>query len=436
MKVGLYLDNSSTPLVDLRRPDLGNPGIGGSQWQFAALAYHTRRLLPGAADLVLFANHPARLPEDVQTAQASDCLDAALKSQAMGCDIFVYRPTGGDANERLLDALDRLALKVVVWAHTTPGPRVLRRLAQSRQVKRIVCVSRQQWETLRDHEAFSKAAYVYNGIDTAPYHADGQQAKKNGLVVFMGNLVPRKGFHLLAEVWPAIVRRVPHARLAVIGNAQLYDRSKTLGPWGLAEEPYETRLRKYLSGPDGKPHESVSFLGLLGLEKTRVLQEAMVGVVNPSGIDETFCLAATEFQAAGTPVVSSAHLGLLDTVAHGVTGLLGKTTGGLRRNIVHLLENAPEAVAMGRAGSQFVEQKFNYDRICRKWLQLLLSVSADTPDNFPEGAEPPQGIPGLARHSLRRLKESFPPARGIPSLYEMSYRIECHQLVRLSERSR
>ena len=40
MKIGLYLPNESYRGVDLSRPDHGNPGIGGTEYNFLTLPYY------------------------------------------------------------------------------------------------------------------------------------------------------------------------------------------------------------------------------------------------------------------------------------------------------------------------------------------------------------------------------------------------------------
>lgn len=136
----------------------------------------------------------------------------------------------------------------------------------------------------------------------------------------MGAVIPSKGLHLLAKAWPEVKKAVPDAELFVIGNGNLYSRNKDtsgLGALGLAEKDYEQMFSKYIT-EDNKLSEGVHLLGVLGKEKYDVLAEMKVGVPNPSGRTETFCICAVEMQMMGARIVSKRCAGYLDTVYNGI----------------------------------------------------------------------------------------------------------------------
>ena len=58
-------------------------------------------------------------------------------------------------------------------------------------------------------------------------------------------------------------------------------------------------------------------MGNLGLEKFEILQKTKVGVPNPLGIGETFCISAVEMQAMGATVVAMTAPGYFDTFING-----------------------------------------------------------------------------------------------------------------------
>ena len=144
-----------------------------------------------------------------------------------------------------------------------------------------------------------------------------------------------------------------------------------------------------------------------------------MGVVNPTGGTETFCISGVEIQACGTPVVSAAKWGLLDTVVHGKTGLLGKSDRDLVKNILYLLDNPDVARQFGQNGINFVTEKFDHRLIIKEWLELFIDVYNDRPPK-------PQPMKSnylyqakFLRESMRVLKKNIPLLRGVPSLVEI-----------------
>ena len=422
MKVAFYLDNQDIPDVDLSRPSLGNPGCGGTQYRLAALPSYLAAAEGHDHRLIILANHVERLPDNVASFRVPDILEAVRQAKDEGCDLFVYRPTRHPQVE-FLALIDRLRLSVVSWPGITPTGPHLRALAGSPHVKAIVCVGREQHDLAWDTPVWPKLTCIVNGLDVDGFRLASPPAKDPGLVVYLGAIVPQKGFHLLAMAWPRILRRCPTARLVVIGSGGLYDTAAQLGPWGVATSEYEALIASHLAGADGSPHPSVTFLGKLGLEKKEIIHRALIGVPNPSGQTETFCMSAVEFQACGTAVVSAAAFGLLDTVRHGRTGLLGRNEDALVDNICALLEDPARAEALGQNGVDFVRKAFGFDAVTVAWCDLF--------DRLARGA-PPKAVPckwNLHRHAKllivfnRILQMTLGRVVSWPSVIEMKSHI-------------
>jgi glycosyltransferase involved in cell wall biosynthesis len=419
IKIGLYLNNKCVANVDLSEPEKGNPGVGGTQFNFVTLPYYFIKYFPDKVDFIWYADSIRHLPHQVRSRQVTDVFDAITQADDQGCDIFIWRPTDDDIGRRVVERLDSFKVKSIAWAHNTPGVHGLNRLADSVQLKRLVCVGQEQLDRLRDHRIFDKATCIVNGFDPQAYIPNGQIEKKGNQVVYLGSLIKSKGFHHLARAWFSIKEQSPDAKLVVIGSGRLYNRDQVLGQWGVADENYErTYIRPYLSDEQGHIHESVDFRGTLGTEKIEILQRADVGVVNPSGATENCPGSAIEFQAAGTPVVSGAYRGLLDTVVHKRTGLLGRGDRDLVDNVVHLLRNSEVARAYGQSGIRFVKDKFSYERVSRQWLALFDAVCDDRP-NLVEGIHQyPFNDYKILREMMRLLRRYMPFLQDMPSLAE------------------
>lgn len=415
--VSFYLRNKKVPDADLRHPPDGNPGIGGTQFLFAALPWYLSQYYGSAVNAYIYANATDCLPADVSTRKVNDATEAVQEAREDDIDIFVFRPTGDRETMCIYPELEGTGICGIAWGHNIPSVDCLRAITSSDEVKRFVAVGREQLDELRDHAIFDKSTFIHNGFDTSGFEPASvfTEGKK---VVYIGALVPAKGFHVLAQAWKDVIAEVPDAELIVIGSARVYDEDAELGKWGIAREEYEaTSIRPYLADESGRPIESVEFKGLLGKEKIPLMQEACVGVVNPSGKSENCPGSAIEFQAAGTPVVSKAYRGLLDTVQHGETGLLG-SEADVVDNIVALLNNPERSRKMGRAGITWVKHRFSFESVCKEWVRLFENIQSGQPPQNDYRIKNVWSNLKFIRETMRRLKK-VPGGKYIPSLYEV-----------------
>lgn len=419
MRVGIYLDNGKVADADLTAPELGNPGIGGREFHAAALARYLEQLSEGRIEPVLYAQAGGRLPV-ARSAIVENVSGAIARARSDGCWAFVDSGSSKWLPEAIRLA-DQERMPFVYWAHITPSSGALRKAARSKYFRRLVCISEEQVDRIRDHPIGKRIAFIRNGFDIARYEPAVNVVKSGCQVCFIGNINKTKGFHVLARLWPRILDRVPEASLKVIGSASLYNRAQKLGAWGVAEEEYERQhLRPFLSAADGEPHSSVEFLGLVSAQKkVDVIRSSVVGVVNPSGASENSPSAALECQAAGTPVVSGANWGLLDTVVHGKTGLLAKTDDELVEFVCRLLEDPETAAEMGRLGVEYVKEEYDYGSAVTEWERVL----NDAVEDHQARRIPPKPNLGYKLKWLRvaseRVRRCAPVLWALPSMVEL-----------------
>ena len=174
-----------------------------------------------------------------------------------------------------------------------------------------------------------------------------------------------------------------------------------------------------MSDDTGSIMKSVHFAGLLGTEKIEILQNADVGVVNPSGSTEVCPGSALEIQACGTPVVSAAKWGLLDTVLHQETGLLANNDKMLTQNILYLLNHPTEAKHLGTNGINFVKDNFAPRPIIKQWFNLFTDIY----DNKQPQPQPMKSNyfyrAKFVREGMCQLKNAVPPLQHLPALIEL-----------------
>ncbi|PXV62288.1 glycosyl transferase family 1 [Halanaerobium congolense] len=424
IKVGLYLENKNISEVDLSKPEEGNPGIGGTQYNFITMPYYFKKYIKNQIEFVWYANTTDKLPSEIESVKVDTCIEGAKTASKQGCDIFIWRPTTDAEGLEFINKMDSFSIDIVAWVHNTPGFKALNKMNDSSKLKRFVCVSQEQLDRLRDHNIFYKSKCIFNGFDPKEYIPQDNIKKDDNMVTYVGSLVPAKGFHHLARVWPKILKEIENAKLVVIGSGKLYNRNQSLGKWNIAEENYEKKWRKYLADENGNIHKSVEFKGTLGSEKITIMQKSKVGVVNPSGRTENCPGSAIEFQAAGTPVVSGGYRGLFDTVVDQKTGLLGRNDKELINNIVYLLKNNDKARKYGDNGMKFIKKKFSHKRISKQWLNLFNDVYNGKPNKTHNIKQHPFNDYKLLREIWRYTKKYVPGLKKAPSLSELKFKIK------------
>jgi glycosyltransferase involved in cell wall biosynthesis len=166
--------------------------------------------------------------------------------------------------------------------------------AMVRRATRIVTLSafmRAEVQAL-DQRAAERVTLVPGGVDTSWFAPGSAQvarpwADDNGPVLFTARrLVPRTGVRELVEAMPAVLERVPGARLAIAGAGALRE---------------ELDARVAALGLGGR----VALLGRISDEDLRAWYRAADLVVIPTRELEGFGLATAEALACETPVVAT-----------------------------------------------------------------------------------------------------------------------------------
>ncbi|MBK0291290.1 glycosyltransferase family 4 protein [Bacillus sp. S34] len=374
MRICFYLDLDKHSNVDLKNPELGNPGIGGTQFMIWQLSYYLKKVTDN--DIYVLSPNIDKLPDSLHSIKVDNIFEAINYSKTMGADIFVFRSV---SDSKVYDLIESIALKSIAWGHNFPDNIQLNYLANTENVVKYVCVGIEQYQMLRDHKVFLKSEPIYNALDFTIYNKNDTEKEK--IICYIGSIVPSKGFHILARNWSYIEKRHPDVKLRVIGSGQLYNRNQRLGPYGVAEENYEKKFMRYLIDSEGNIKSSIEFLGILGgSEKIQKMSESRIGVVNPSGNTETFGIGAVEFQSLGVPVVTKAKNGFFDTVSHLKTGLLFKSEKKMVKYILNLLEDNEKYNSMRQDAYKFARENFDIYDIATQWDELFNSIVNDSND--------------------------------------------------------
>lgn len=144
--------------------------------------------------------------------------------------------------------------------------------------------------------------------------------------------------------------------------------SKVLGDFGIASPKYEKRFLRPLLDTNKAILPSVHFLGNLGLEKYNYLLKSKVGVPNPTGATETFCISAVEMQYMGCCVSAMSAPGYYDTFVNGV--ITKRSKRAFANNIVKLLKSN-EPVEPYTETIERLQKLFSIENVLKDWETLF-----------------------------------------------------------------
>lgn len=205
---------------------------------------------------------------------------------------------------------------------------------------------------VRDHALARhrrRVTLVPPGVDARRFAPNGAPPGPN--LLFVGPLDRAyrwKGVDVLWQAFEIVRRRVPAARLTLVGDG---DRG-----------PEFARKARAARGAV-RVRARISDLALVGEYRRAAV------VVLPSTSDaESFGMALAEANACGRPVVASRIGGLPDFVRDGRNGLLARPADptDLAAKIVRLLEDPELGRRMGRRGRARVLRHHDWDRLARR----------------------------------------------------------------------
>ena len=364
MKIVLFIDNHSMGGVDISRLYEGNPGIGGTQYEMFLLA----KLMIDrnkTDDFFLCLTQPQKgfAGERVIVLDTFDDVFKYCNDNLV--DILIMRE-----NKKMDEISSLKSTRVVFWIHNFISYSAVKKIGENKNVKRVIFVSKQHYDFYLEYNLNKKASYIFNSLAFPNKLPIG--AKKENNVVFTGNIVPIKRLHLVTKIWPYIKKRVPDAKLFVIGTGANAHRNAKLGPYNLASEDYEKKILAPLIKTNTL--DSVKFFGILGTEKNKLIRTAKVGV-SPNK-DETFCLSAAEYILNGVPVVGVKKGGINDVVDNGKTGLLHRSLGKIKHDLVNILLGKKE-VTIQNSSLETMKLKFGFDAFYDSWLKTLNEIYED-----------------------------------------------------------
>jgi glycosyltransferase involved in cell wall biosynthesis len=173
------------------------------------------------------------------------------------------------------------------------------------------------------------------------------------LLLGVGRMATKKGFQILIEILPALLREHPELRVVLAGGGDLLERFRAAArPWG---------ERVHLPGPvlrDTLPD-------LYRAADLFVLPAVHDAKGNVDGLPNVIL----EAMASGLPVVASGISGIPLAVEEGLTGLLVPEgdPGALLAALRGLLADPDEARAMGERGRRKAVAELTWDAVAARY---------------------------------------------------------------------
>ncbi|MGW2958080.1 glycosyltransferase [Streptomyces sp. NPDC001220] len=230
----------------------------------------------------------------------------------------------------------------------------------ARWAHRVVCVSEAERATGVRAGIRARYAVVPNGIDTAHFtpgapDTPGRSAPGAPLVVCVGRLCPQKGQDVLLRAWPEVLRRVPGARLALVGDGPDREALRRLAP------------------------DSVEFAG--AVTDVRPWYRAADLVVLPSRW-EGMALAPLEAMACGRPVLVTDVDGARESLPPGY-GAHGPVPpgrpGALAGAVAALLLDPELRASLGDRGRRHVQSTHDVRRTAEAVAELYRELLGGRP---------------------------------------------------------
>jgi sugar transferase (PEP-CTERM/EpsH1 system associated) len=292
-------------------------------------------------------------PDVVHTHQAGTLFYAGPAARQAGVPVVVHTEHGNHFRHHPAGFLCWLRQSWLWWI-------------AARYAARFFCVSKDIADELASRHLVPrcKLEVIPNGIDTDLFErTNGRENIRRALgiapiapvVGSVGRLNEVKRQDLLIRAFAQVRKRIPDARLVLVGDGPMRDSLQTLAK-------------------DLNLNGSVRFAGYQ-LHPERYLQALDVFALTSQ--TEGMPLAILEAWAAGLPVVASAVGGVPDLVDHGRNGLLfssGDETA-LADFVVELIGDPQRAGRLGSAGRQEVASRYSLQRMAadyqRRYLQLL-----------------------------------------------------------------
>jgi phosphatidyl-myo-inositol dimannoside synthase len=185
-------------------------------------------------------------------------------------------------------------------------------------------------------------------------------------ILYVGNLIPRKGVRYLIDALHRLPATIP-AKLLILGEGT--DRAKLEAQ--VHELGLDGRVKMPGRVPEADLHQAFHTANVLVLPS----------IVDQRGDTEGLGVVLLEALSYRIPVIGSAIGGITDIIADGQTGLLvpPEDPAAIATALERIATNPAFATRLAEAGSRRVREQFGWDAIIAAWQECYVAALQKNP---------------------------------------------------------
>lgn len=199
--------------------------------------------------------------------------------------------------------------------------------------------------------------FINNPIDDRFFNIKG--IEERGVILFVGNIIPRKGLLQLAEAALLLQKNGVDFTVWIIGLVN--------------DSNYMKQIMQYLA--DNGLAERFVFLGQVSEDEIMDRFAHCSMLVLPS-FEETAPMVISQAHAAGKPVVASAVGGIPEMIEDGITGYTVKAGNAaeLAARISQVLSSDERRIMMGRMSRRVAAERYKLSSVVKKTVDVYHQV--------------------------------------------------------------
>ncbi|MFY8111196.1 MAG: glycosyltransferase family 4 protein [Flavobacterium sp.] len=205
---------------------------------------------------------------------------------------------------------------------------------------------------------------IYNGINLHEFKNDFPLIYENGLILYVGTIIRKKGVFELPAIFNKVREVIPEVRLVLIGSDAADIQTQSSSTWELLKKEFEE-----------EDLEQVSYLGKMPYDKVQEYIRKANVCVFPS-FAETFGMVTIESMALNKAVVSNGFGWSQELMVDGESGFLVPPTNHAEfaKHIITLLDNQNLCEKIGIAARQRVDSTFDIQQIAQQNVDFYESI--------------------------------------------------------------
>lgn len=194
---------------------------------------------------------------------------------------------------------------------------------------------------------------IHNGLSLKDFNNDSPVDFEEGMILYIGTLIRKKGVFELPEIFNTVRKKIPHAKLVLIGSDSFDIKTNSISTWQLMQKQFKE-----------DDLNSVEYLGKMPYNKVQFYIKKANVCVFPT-FAETLGMVTIESMAMQKAVVNSNIGWSQELITDGENGfLVHPQNHDLYANqIIKLLQNNTLALEIGKKARIRAEDNFDINKL-------------------------------------------------------------------------